>query len=183
MADSTYWCLWHTQGCRKYLHVESTIFSPINRRKNQKGSVCWTIQYKLALQRKQKVKILSLLLTQFSVCVYSVLSLSSLYVSQYFVMFKIRGTNNTLINFIKYAFFACGYIKKRPPFFTKPIEYAFDSIGEKCLVGHGSGSPCIGGVFIKCLWCTKSLCFKHFYDKYHYCEEYIAEWKSWNKNL
>lgn len=78
-------------------------------------------------------------------------------------------------NFIKYAWFAAGYLEERPAHFIDPVKYSFDTAGDLCTINVGTGSPCIGGVFIKCLWCTQTLCFKHFFEKNHFCKNYVEE--------
>lgn len=77
-----------------------------------------------------------------------------------------------LYDFIKYAWFKSGYMDQRPNPFVSPINFAFDFPGDTCKVGNFRESPCDGGVFIRCLWCTKEMCFKHFFDLMHLCQDY-----------
>ncbi|KAF4524903.1 hypothetical protein B566_EDAN018069 [Ephemera danica] len=67
---------------------------------------------------------------------------------------------------IRYAWFKSGYSTPRPESFVTPKAYCFDFKGEKC-------SSCNEYMFMRCAWCTRPLCFKHFYTEQHRCEEYV----------
>ncbi|CAK9825615.1 hypothetical protein ANTRET_LOCUS3585 [Anthophora retusa] len=70
-------------------------------------------------------------------------------------------------NFIKYSWYKSGYIDEKPNASQNPVEYCYSVENEpRC---HICGDVAI----IKCAWCKKSLCLKHFFDEYHYCRNYI----------
>lgn len=69
-------------------------------------------------------------------------------------------------NFIRYSWFKCGYIDQRPPKFLTPVEFCFDYSDEVCF---SDCSQCSDGVFLICSWCTKPLCFNHFFIENHLC--------------
>ncbi|CAK9815740.1 hypothetical protein ANTPLA_LOCUS8759 [Anthophora plagiata] len=70
-------------------------------------------------------------------------------------------------NFIKYSWYKSGYIDEKLNAFHNPVEYCYSVENEpRC---HICGDVAI----IKCAWCKKSLCLKHFFDEYHYCRNYI----------
>ena len=52
--------------------------------------------------------------------------------------------------------------------FPTPVDFCFskEQYGTRCQ------ELCNGFSFIKCAWCKKLLCLKHFLD-YHFCEQYI----------
>ncbi|KAL1487471.1 hypothetical protein ABEB36_008988 [Hypothenemus hampei] len=68
-------------------------------------------------------------------------------------------------NLFKYSWFKSGYIEERPPEFENPVEYSFNTVASKC-------DLCNQVAVFKCGWCKKNLCFKHFFDEYHYCNTY-----------
>lgn len=72
------------------------------------------------------------------------------------------------VNLFKYSWFKSGYIKEKPDDFENPVSFAF---GEACK-SHCEISGCNNIAIIRCSWCKKSLCFKHYFDDYHYCSTY-----------
>ncbi|XP_046740448.1 uncharacterized protein LOC124407901 [Diprion similis] len=71
------------------------------------------------------------------------------------------------INMLKYAWYKSGYIEKTPPEFINPVTFGFgDNSEPRC---HICGDLAV----ITCSWCKKPLCLKHFFEEYHYCNEYI----------
>ena len=71
-------------------------------------------------------------------------------------------------DFIKYSWFKCGYLDKRPPNFQTPVQYCFNYSDEIC---YSDCSQCTEGVFIICAWCSNPMCFKHFFIDMHNCNE------------
>lgn len=82
-------------------------------------------------------------------------------------------------NFIKYAWFKAGLSNSfdRSIRFNVPKQYCFndDNILHKC-----SAPDCSKNCFIRCSWCSKFLCFEHFFTspickndqeflQFHYC--------------
>lgn len=65
----------------------------------------------------------------------------------------------------KYSWYKSGYIDARPPKFENPVEYCFAESSTTCDI-------CGDVAIIKCAWCKKSLCLKHFFHEYHYCNDY-----------
>ena len=72
-------------------------------------------------------------------------------------------------NLFKYSWFKSGYITEKPAEFDNPVSYSF---GDSCNT-HCEIEGCRNVAIIRCGWCKKSLCFKHFYEEYHYCKQYI----------
>ena len=72
------------------------------------------------------------------------------------------------VNTWKYGWFKSGYLQTCPENFDNPVEFAFDEGKTKCDI-------CGGIAVVRCSWCKKNLCFKHFYEEYHYCDEYIQQ--------
>ena len=70
-------------------------------------------------------------------------------------------------NVFKYAWYKSGYLTKKPPRHQNPVDFCF----------HNQEEPicdiCGGIAVIRCAWCKKLLCFKHFFTDYHYCQTYI----------
>ncbi|CAK9796288.1 hypothetical protein ANTQUA_LOCUS704 [Anthophora quadrimaculata] len=60
------------------------------------------------------------------------------------------------------------YVDKKPNAFQNPVEYCY-SVENEPRCHHICGDVAI----IKCAWCKKSLCLKHFFYEYHYCRNYI----------
>lgn len=72
------------------------------------------------------------------------------------------------INLFKYSWYKCGYVDEKPDEFENPVDFAFGSKSSvRCEI---NGCSNVG--IIKCSWCKKSLCLKHFFDDYHYCSSY-----------
>ena len=67
----------------------------------------------------------------------------------------------------KYAWYKSGYIEKAPSEFINPVTFGFgDNSEPRC---HICGDLAV----ITCSWYKKLLCLKHFFEEYHYCNEYI----------
>lgn len=72
------------------------------------------------------------------------------------------------IDLFKYSWHKSGYIDERTDKFENPVSFGFgDSCGTNCDV-----EGCENVAIIRCAWCKKSLCFRHFFDDYHYCTKY-----------
>ncbi|XP_026673599.1 uncharacterized protein LOC113464962 [Ceratina calcarata] len=70
-------------------------------------------------------------------------------------------------NLFKYAWYRCGYTNIRPTEFENPVQFCFTNIDViKC-------SLCNDVVALRCSWCRNHLCFKHYFQEYHFCEKYI----------
>lgn len=67
----------------------------------------------------------------------------------------------------KYSWYKSGYLQERPPKFENPVDY--------CL--HTDEEPvcdiCGDIAIIRCAWCQKQLCLKHFFTDNHDCKEYV----------
>lgn len=71
-------------------------------------------------------------------------------------------------NLFRYAWFKSNYTNEKPEHFDNPVSFAFgDSSLPKCEI-----EGCTEVAIVRCSWCKKSLCFKHFFDEYHNCETY-----------
>ncbi|XP_025153861.1 uncharacterized protein LOC112588375 [Harpegnathos saltator] len=70
-------------------------------------------------------------------------------------------------NLFKYSWFKSGYTDERPEDFKNPVQFSFDETSITCDI-----EGCNNIAVIRCSWCKKSLCLKHFFHKYHYCNEY-----------
>ena len=66
----------------------------------------------------------------------------------------------------KYAWFKCGYVDIRPQ--------EFENLVKLCTDLQFDITNCFDCevVALKCSWCKKHLCL-HFFQQYHYCEDYI----------
>lgn len=73
------------------------------------------------------------------------------------------------IDLFRYSWFKSGYTETRPEKFANPVEFSF---GDSCKA-HCDIEGCNNVAIIRCSWCQKALCFKHFFDEYHYCKTYI----------
>jgi len=72
-------------------------------------------------------------------------------------------------NLFKYSWYASGYIAEKPDKFANPVEFSFgDSCNTQCEI-----EGCKNVAVIRCSWCKKSLCFKHFYEDFHYCRAFV----------
>ncbi|CAK9816454.1 hypothetical protein ANTQUA_LOCUS8956 [Anthophora quadrimaculata] len=67
----------------------------------------------------------------------------------------------------RYDWYKSGYVEEKPNSFDTPINFCLQSglHNPNCVV-------CLRPAFVTCAWCKKSLCFKHFYTEYHYCNHY-----------
>lgn len=73
------------------------------------------------------------------------------------------------INLFKYSWFKSGYIDKKPISFENPVEFGFtQSDVASCEV-----PGCTNVAIIRCSWCRKSLCLKHYFEEFHYCTNYV----------
>ena len=72
-------------------------------------------------------------------------------------------------NLFKYSWYKSGYLSTRPEKFENPTNYCYfkeEKHIPKC-------SICGKMAFIRCAWCKNYFCFKHFFEQYHYCNNYI----------
>lgn len=66
----------------------------------------------------------------------------------------------------QYAWFKSGYIDERLENFPNPVDFAFDRCSVmKC-------SVCGAVPMIRCSWCKKAFCLKHFFHDHHCCDKY-----------
>lgn len=70
-------------------------------------------------------------------------------------------------NLFKYSWFKSGYTEDRPEEFVNPVHYSFEGTSPICNVEN-----CNNIAIIRCSWCKQSLCLKHFFVDYHYCNIY-----------
>ncbi|XP_032682282.1 uncharacterized protein LOC116849335 isoform X2 [Odontomachus brunneus] len=73
-------------------------------------------------------------------------------------------------NLFQYAWFKSGYLETHPGEFQNPVDFCYfrkEKHIPKC-------SICGLAAFMRCAWCGEYFCFKHFYEEYHYCTNYIA---------
>ena len=71
-------------------------------------------------------------------------------------------------NMFKYSWYKSGYINEKPDEFENPVEFSFgDSCNVRCEL-----EGCNNIAITRCGWCKKSLCFKHFFEDYHYCQHF-----------
>ena len=68
----------------------------------------------------------------------------------------------------KYSWYKSGYIAEKPGKLENPVNFSF---GDSCKA-HCDILGCTNIAVIRCSWCKKSLCFKHFFDEYHYCSKF-----------
>lgn len=71
-------------------------------------------------------------------------------------------------NLFKYSWYKSGYIDKKPDRFDNPVDF---SLGDSCNT-HCEIQGCNNIAMVRCGWCKKSLCFKHFFEDYHYCKDF-----------
>ncbi|XP_029174619.1 uncharacterized protein LOC114943203 isoform X1 [Nylanderia fulva] len=72
-------------------------------------------------------------------------------------------------NLFKYSWYKSGYLSTRPEKFENPINYC--SFKEEKHIPKCS--ICDKMAFIRCAWCKNYFCFEHFFEQYHYCNNYI----------
>ena len=77
-------------------------------------------------------------------------------------------TSPRYTNLFKYSWYKSGYIAEKPGKFENPVDFSF---GDSCKT-HCDILGCTNIAVIRCSWCKKSLCFKHFFDEYHYCSKF-----------
>lgn len=71
-------------------------------------------------------------------------------------------------NLFRYAWYKSGYVTDKPDKFENPVQFGFgDSCDTQCEI-----EGCNNIAIIRCSWCKKSLCLKHFFEDYHYCSTY-----------
>lgn len=71
-------------------------------------------------------------------------------------------------NLFRYSWYKSGYIIDKPADFENPVRFSFgDSCGTHCEI-----DGCKNVAIIRCSWCKKSLCLKHFFEEYHFCSTY-----------
>ena len=71
------------------------------------------------------------------------------------------------INIFKQGWFKSNYIDKKPEKFDNPVEFGFGGSQPHCEI-----PGCKNVAIIRCSWCQKSLCLKHFFNDYHFCSTY-----------
>ena len=72
-------------------------------------------------------------------------------------------------NFIKYSWFASGYIDDHPGQFDNPVEFCFNILDKSC---SRLDLDCSDGSFIVCSWCKDSFCFNHYFINPHMCNDF-----------
>ena len=66
----------------------------------------------------------------------------------------------------QYSWYKSGYIDEKAGDFENPVYFAFDKDTQtKCAL-------CDETAVIRCSWCQKSICLKHFFHEYHFCDQY-----------
>ncbi|XP_071572277.1 uncharacterized protein [Temnothorax nylanderi] len=70
-------------------------------------------------------------------------------------------------NLFKYSWFKSGYTNERPEEFKNPVQFSLYDCSTTCDI---EGYDNIAAV--RCSWCKNSLCLKHFFVEYHYCNVY-----------
>ena len=71
------------------------------------------------------------------------------------------------VNLFKYSRYKSGYIDNKPNEFVNLMDFSFGGSQVHCEV-----PGCKNTTIIKCSWCQKSLCLKHFFEDFHYCSTY-----------
>ena len=62
-----------------------------------------------------------------------------------------------------------GYVDIRSQEFENPVNFCFTDLQFDIV----HCCDCDEVVALKCSWCKKHLCLHHFFEEYHYCEDYI----------
>lgn len=70
-------------------------------------------------------------------------------------------------NLFKYSWYKSGYLINKPDDFENPVDFSFGSCATHCEI-----DGCNNIAIIRCSWCKKSLCLKHYFDDFHYCSTY-----------
>lgn len=71
-------------------------------------------------------------------------------------------------NLFKYSWFKSNYITEKPEEFENPVSFGFGQSSQaRCEI-----PGCNNIAIIRCAWCKKSLCLKHFFDDYHFCKTF-----------
>ena len=60
----------------------------------------------------------------------------------------------------KYSWIKGGYVAEKPGEFDKPVDFSFKTFSNTLREISG----CQNVTAIRCSWCKKSLCFKHFFE-------------------
>ena len=69
-------------------------------------------------------------------------------------------------NLFQYSWYKSGYVESRLGDFENPDDFAFgENTQIKC-------AYCDQIPIVRCSWCKKPLCLKHFSHEYHYCDKY-----------
>ncbi|XP_046143462.1 uncharacterized protein LOC123988246 [Osmia bicornis bicornis] len=69
-------------------------------------------------------------------------------------------------NLFQYAWYKSGYTEKKSGDFVNPVDFAFEENTQmKCAL-------CDEIPIIRCSWCKKAFCLKHFFHEYHFCDKY-----------
>lgn len=71
-------------------------------------------------------------------------------------------------NLWKYSWYKSGYINEKPEYFDNPVDFSFGDTSKT----HCEIEGCTNIAIIRCGWCKKNLCFKHFFEEYHYCSKF-----------
>ena len=64
-------------------------------------------------------------------------------------------------------FYLINYIDKKPETFDNHVEFGFGGSEPHCEI-----PDCNNVAIIRCSWCQKSLCLKHFFNDYHFFSTY-----------
>ncbi len=70
---------------------------------------------------------------------------------------------------IKYSWYKSRYLSEHPGKFDNVNKIYFNLNEQTC---YQDCSQCSEGIFINCSWCTKPLCFTHFFIDYHFCHTF-----------
>ena len=66
----------------------------------------------------------------------------------------------------QYAWYKSGYVDTKLGDFKNPVDFAFEkNMQIECPF-------CDETPIVRCSWCGKALCLKHFFHEYHFCDEY-----------
>ena len=83
------------------------------------------------------------------------------------VTFRVLFWKMCYINIFKQGWFKSNYIHKKPENFDNPVKFGLGGSQPHCEI-----PGCKNVAIIRCSWCQKSLCFKHFFNEYHFCSTY-----------
>ena len=71
------------------------------------------------------------------------------------------------INIFKQGWLKSNHIDKIPEKFNNPVDFGVGGSQPHCEI-----PGCKNVAIIRCWWCQKSLCLKHFFKDYHFCSTY-----------